>query len=143
MVLRYGIRNNYLNQPGWEWAKHFMSNDPQFLNIARCFRVSQDLPNIKFGIEVPKSTKHAYEIDRLSGVDKWEASMDIEMKQINDYKTFIALDDEAAMPQGYKCIPYHCIYDVKFDGRQKCRLVAGGHRTNPPKEDVCSQELSL
>ena len=33
MVLRYGIRNNYLNQPGWEWAKHFMSNDPQFLNI--------------------------------------------------------------------------------------------------------------
>ncbi len=143
LVLRYGIRNNYLNQPGWEWAKHFMSKDPQLLSIARCFRVAQDLPNIKFGIEVPKNTKHANEIDRLASSDKWKQSNQVEMKQINDYKTFITLEDGEPMPPGYKRIPYHCIYDVKFDGRYKCRLVAGGHRTDPPKEDVFSGVVSM
>ena len=42
--------------------------------------------------------------------------MAIEMKQINDYKTFIVLADGEAMPPGYKRIPYHYIYVVKFDG---------------------------
>jgi hypothetical protein len=37
------------------------------------------------------------------------------------------LENHEHMPPGYKRIPYHCIYDVKFDGRRKCRLVAGGH----------------
>ena len=69
--------------------------------------------------------------------------MAIEMKQINDYKTFITLDDEAMMPSGYKRIPYHCIYDVKFDGRYKCQLVAGRHHTDPPKEDVFSGVVSM
>ena len=34
LVLRYDIDDNYLDQPGWEWAKHFMLNDPQLLSIA-------------------------------------------------------------------------------------------------------------
>ena len=42
------------------------------------------------------------------------------------------------MPPGYKWIPYHCVWDAKFDGRKKCRLVAGGHKTDPAKEDVYS-----
>src|SRR5207253_9041451 len=40
-------------------------------------------------------------------------------------------------------IPYHCIYDVKFDGRRKCRLVAGGHMTDPASEDVFSGVVNL
>jgi Reverse transcriptase (RNA-dependent DNA polymerase) len=40
-------------------------------------------------------------------------------------------------------IPYHCVFDVKFDGRRKCRLVAGGHRTDPPKEDIFSGVVSM
>ncbi|HEY9297802.1 MAG TPA: reverse transcriptase domain-containing protein, partial [Phormidium sp.] len=47
------------------------------------------------------------------------------------------------IPEGYKVIPYHCIYDVKFDGRRKCRLVAGGHMTDPASEDVFSGVVSM
>ena len=39
-------------------------------------------------------------------------------------------------PSGYKKIPCHMIYDVKFDGRRKARFVAGGHLTMDPGEDA-------
>ena len=36
------------------------------------------------------------------------------------------------------------VFDVKFDGRLKSRLVAGGHRTpHVPKEDVFSSVMSM
>ena len=65
------------------------------------------------------------------------------MKQINDYETFRVLENHELMPVRYKRIPYHCVFDVKFDGRRKCRLVAGGHRTDPPKEDIFSGVVSM
>lgn len=39
----------------------------------------------------------------------------------------------------YTRIPsYHIVFDVKFDGRKKARLVAGGNQTYPPREDTYS-----
>ena len=73
----------------------------------------------------------------------WTEAIDTELKQINDYETFRVLEDNEPIPPGYKMIPYHCVYHVKFDGRIKCRLVAGGHRTEPPKEDIVSGVISM
>ena len=42
---------------------------------------------------------------------------------------FKVVPDGEPMPRGYKRIPHHIIHDVKFDGRFKSRLVAGGHRS--------------
>ena len=53
------------------------------------------------------------------------------------------LDDDETTPAGYKRIPYHFVFDVKIDGQRKARLVAGGHRTDPPKEDTYSGVVSL
>jgi hypothetical protein len=53
------------------------------------------------------------------------------------------MEEDETMPAGCKRIPHHCIYDVKFDRRRKCRLVAGGHRTDPPKEEICSGVVSM
>jgi hypothetical protein len=50
---------------------------------------------------------------------------------------------------GNQCLPgtkgYHItfIFDVKFDGTRKCCLVAGGHRTDPPKDDIFSGVVSM
>jgi Reverse transcriptase (RNA-dependent DNA polymerase) len=35
------------------------------------------------------------------------------------------------------------VFDVKFDSRKNARLVAGGHRTTPPKEDLYSGVVDL
>ena len=39
-------------------------------------------------------------------------------------------------------IPFHCIYDVKYDGKRKCRPVVGG-QTNLTTEDVFSGIVNI
>ena len=73
----------------------------------------------------------------------WREAMEIEIDQLHAHETFIVLGEHEKIPFGYKRIPYHCIYDAKFDGRCKCRLVAGGHMTDPPNEDIFSGVVSM
>ena len=47
------------------------------------------------------------------------------------------------MPDGYKKINLHFVYDVKHDGRFKARVVAGGHLTETPVESIYSGVVSL
>ena len=69
--------------------------------------------------------------------------MDTEIKQLHQYETFKVLRKGEAIPKGYKKIPYHCIYDVKYDGRRKCRLVAGGHMTDAASDEVFSGVVNM
>ena len=73
----------------------------------------------------------------------WKKAIQNELDQINKYQTFRVLEDDEPLPKGYRRIPYHFVFDVKIDGRRKARLVAGGHRTEPPKEDTYSGVISL
>ncbi len=82
------------------------------------------MKTIKFGVEVPQSTKHALELDVAEGNDLWKQAMDTEINQLHAHNTFIVLEEGQTVPDGYKRIPYHCIYDMKFDVRRKCKLVA-------------------
>ena len=48
-----------------------------------------------------------------------------ELKCLNDWKVFRILKKGEKPPSGYKHIPYHIVFDVKFDLRHQTRLVAG------------------
>ena len=52
-----------------------------------------------------------------------------EFDSINSFKTFRVLEKGEEIPEGCTRIPCHIVFDVKFDGHFKARLVAGGHRT--------------
>ena len=80
--------------------------------------------NYKFGVRVPKTAKQALQFDKEDGNSLWKEAIDKEINEINEYQTFKVLDQKETLPYGYKQIPYHLIFDVKFDGRQKARLVA-------------------
>ena len=83
-------------------------------------------------------------LDKLSGTKGWRKAIDIEMKQLDDYHTFKLVPKGELPPPGYKRIPHHIVFDVKFDGRLKARLVAGGHRTPfVPREEVFSGVVSM
>ena len=70
--------------------------------------------------------------------------MDKENGSISTFKIFIILEKNEHIPEGYKQIPYPMIFDVKFDGRRKARLVAGGHRApEVPREDIYSGVISM
>ena len=105
---------------------------------------SSSTPKFKFGVQVPRNAVHAMQLDKVNGDLLWKEATDLELSSINKFKTFRVLKKGEAIPAGYKCIPYHMIYDVKFDGRRKCRLVAGGHRTpDVPPEEVYSGVVSM
>ena len=46
-------------------------------------------------------------------------------------------------PKGYHRIKVHLVFAVKFDGRHKARLVADGHLTPDPIENIYSGVVSL
>jgi len=73
--------------------------------------------------------KHALEIDKENGNTAWRDAIMLEIKQLNDYATFHFVPDGTPIPKGYKHIPHQIIFDIKFDGCLKARLVTGGHRT--------------
>ena len=69
--------------------------------------------------------------------DSWLYSIHSELGQVEDHMTFRLLEPGERLT-AYTRIPYHFVFDVKFDGRKKTRIVAGGNHTHPPKEDIYS-----
>ena len=86
----------------------------------------------KFGIEIPTSVEHAYEIDRKNGNNAWREAIEKEMANVRI--AFKALSDDDVIPPGYQQMRCHMIFDVKLgEGfRKKARLVAGGHQVEAP-----------
>ena len=51
------------------------------------------MKTIKFGIEVPQSTKKVIEMDQVEGNSPWREFMQIEIDQLQALETFIALEE--------------------------------------------------
>ena len=95
-------------------------------------------------MQVPKNTKHTKLLDKAAESSLWDEANQKELKSLKSFKTFRALEEGEKIPPGYTWIPYHMIYDIKFDGRRKARLVLGGHRTpDVPDVEVYSSVVSM
>ena len=129
------------NHPDFAWTAAYTSHYEFLSNLAR---KSPQGPKYKFGIEVPKNSTHAMRLDTLLNSEDWTNSMQSELTSLNKFSTFFVLEEGEIMPAGYIKIPYHMVFDVKFDGRHKCRLAAGGHRTpEVDHEEVYSGVVSI
>ena len=67
----------------------------------------------------------------------------LEMEHMMSYQVFKDCGSGAPVPEGYKNICVHLVYDVKHDGRHRARLVADGHLTDIPVDSVYSGVVSL
>ena len=94
--------------------------------IINKIRVRIPKKDMKFGVLVPGSVEEAYKLDRENGNDFWRKAIDKELKNV--IVAFKLLEPDEHLPVGSKEIPYHIVFDVKFDLTRKARLVAGGHR---------------
>jgi hypothetical protein len=63
--------------------------------------------------------------------------------QTADYQTFIVLDSGEDILTGFQKIPYHMVFDVKYDLRHKSRLVAGGNWPVNGKDDIYSEVVRM
>ena len=141
----YAKKHGLLDEPGWKRFKRIAKNEKKlsrFINQAK-LRSKRETKRYKFGFEVPKSPQDAIRIDEEHGNTMWRDSMALELSQLMDYETFKDYGHGDRKPPGYKRIRTHWVFDIKHDGRHKSRLVAGGHLTDTPLEDVYSGVVSI
>ena len=139
----YARDNDLLGCDGWKRFRRVASRQKQLFRAANQakLRSYNSAPKFKYGFEVPRDYRQAMWLDKRNGNTKWAEATNLEMTQLEDYSTF--KDVGKTIPDGYKKIRVHLVYDVKHDGRHKARLVADGHLTDVPLESVYSGVVSL
>ena len=130
-VAKYAKEHKLLDEAGWKRYKRFVDKDKKFIRMVQQISAakSSNQTKIKFGIEVPRHYNDAMRLDRLNNNTMWQDAIKTELDQINEYNTFKKHGKGIPPPDGYKKVPVHFVFDVKFDLRRKARLVAGGHLT--------------
>jgi hypothetical protein len=125
------------------WIEKIVKDHDRLTQLAHAHKTKVDHgPRYKFGTEVARSPRHGLELDKMNGNDLWRDATDKELQQINEYNTFRVPTKDDNLAE-YQLIPYHMVYDVKFDQRRKARLVAGGNWTITPKEDRYSGVIGM
>lgn len=142
---QYAQEHDLLKIDGWKRFKRLVKNAKVFQRMLNQTKLKsiRYAPIFKNGFEVPRSHKHAMELDAKNGNTRWRDAENTELSQIMEYNTFEDKGLGARFPPGYKQIRCHFVYDVKHDGRHKARYVAGGHMTDPPLESVYSGVVTL
>ena len=85
----------------------------------------------KYGVELPTSVEHAYELDRKNGNTLWRDAI---KKEMHDAAVaFQILDESESLPVGYKKATGHMVFDVKMTFQRKARWVLDGHKTPKPQ----------
>ena len=141
-LIEYSMGNSLWKKcERWRWTKEF--DHDQVEDLRKVFVAKyENTPKYKFGVQIPTSIPHALRLDKLNGNKLWEEAIQKEMDQLTEYKTFrlpTEKDDLAA----YQRIPYHMVFDCKFDGRRKGRLVAGGNHNVVTSEQVYSGVVGI
>jgi hypothetical protein len=70
-------------------------------------------------------------------------TINTELKQFTDYQTFIVLNSGEDIPTGYQKIPFHMVFDVKYDLRHNARIVAGVNWTVNDKDNIYSGVVKM
>jgi Reverse transcriptase (RNA-dependent DNA polymerase) len=141
-VAEYAVANKLVHEPvfAW-WVPHFIRQRDR--NVLKMKSRKYILRTHKFGIEVPKTTKRALEIDKETKTDFWRKAIEKEMKNnASAFELLELLTNGGKIPVGYQLIKCHMIFDIKMDFTRKARFVAGGHLTDPPKESVYSSVVT-
>ena len=143
-ILHYIKRNHLFGQNPFRLLVNYCTGDATS-HLVRAFKakVKPGGPKFKFGVQVPMGVKQALALDRKNGNTKWQDAIKKELAQLEEFMVFRCLAPGEKLPEGYKQIPYHIVFDVKFDLRAKARLVADGNWTDLVREDIYSGVVGM
>ena len=100
---------------------------------------------------MPRNYMEVMQFDTENKNSKWYDAIKLEKESMLEYKVFkkwdkAILDKHKKVmnsTKGYHRIKVHLVFAVKFDGIHKARLVADGHLTSEPIENIYSGVVSL
>ena len=148
----YAKEHDLLNTPGWKLLKRHARTARRLIRTLKKsqYRQAKASRKYKHGWEVPRDYAHALQLDIQNGNNKWKDAIDLEIEQIKEYQVFKdfgkAVYDKNKItnaPEGHQKIRVHFVFDVKYCGKFKARLVADGHLTKEPMETVYSGVVSI
>jgi hypothetical protein len=122
LVMQYVRKKHLQEDPEFMWPK--VINVDSDIDLCHINAVASDGPKYKFGELIPQNARYTLNIDRANGNTAWRNAIDTELKQINDYKKFRQPQTDESLDE-FQRIPYHLVFDVKFDLRKKDCLAAG------------------
>jgi hypothetical protein len=125
----YAILNGLADEPAFKfWVKlAIKKRDRLIKQVYKRKRMNK----YKYGIEVPTTVEKAYELDKKNGNTLWHDAVAKEMKNV--MVAFEVKNPGEKPPDGYGEISLRMIFTIKMDFTRKARLVAGGHKTEPPE----------
>ena len=127
-VSEYARARGIDKEPAFEWWVPHTLKKRQVILSALKKRIRKTTH--KYGIEIPTSVEHAFELDRKNGNNLWKEALEMEMYNIG--VAFEILEDGKTAPAGYTKVSGHLIWSVKTDFTRKARWVLDGHKTPDP-----------
>ena len=139
----YGKDNTLLHLEGWKRLRRLASRQKKLIRMSNQAKLKsfRNSPVYKFGIQVPRNHDQAMTLEASNGNTLWRDAEIKELNQIDEYETF--KDNGQKIPEGYKKINGHFVFDVKPTLMRKARFVADGHLTETPVNSVYSSVVSL
>ena len=149
----YAKENDLLALEGWCRFRSLAKKDKVLTRAIKQSKIRQvrRSQTYMFGYLIPRNYMEAIQFDSENKNSKWYDAIKLEMESMSEYKVFkkwdkAILDKHKKVknpPKGYHRIKVHLVFAVKFDGRHKARLVADGHLTPEPIENIYSGVVSL
>ena len=149
----YAKENDLLALEGWRRFRSLAKKDKVLARAIKQSKIRQvrRSETYMFGYLIPRNYMEAIQFDSENNNSKWYDAIKLEMESMSEYKVFkrwdkAILDKHKKVknpPKGYHRIKVHLVFAVKFDGRHKARLVADGHLTPEPIENIYSGVVSL
>ncbi len=138
-------KNDLLETPGWKTLKRAARRAKQLQRMVNASKRKLETGSVryKFGVQVPRNVSEAMKLDAENKNDPWKEAMKVEIAQLEECGTFRGIGCGQPAPEGYKMIPARMVFDVKQSLKRKARFVAGGHKTDPPKDSTYSSVASL
>eukprot|EP00557_Chaetoceros_sp_GSL56_P014026 CAMPEP_0176478512 /NCGR_PEP_ID=MMETSP0200_2-20121128/1227_1 /TAXON_ID=947934 /ORGANISM="Chaetoceros sp., Strain GSL56" /LENGTH=1865 /DNA_ID=CAMNT_0017874457 /DNA_START=317 /DNA_END=5915 /DNA_ORIENTATION=+ len=127
----------------------FLDDDDNIRKVRRAVRAKKKKAGLaprgkvfKFGIQVPRTIKEAYELDAANGNTYWQDAIKLEMDALENFDAFEFHPKGYHPGSDYQSTRLRMIFDVKADTlRRKARLVAGGHLLDVVGIDVYSSTV--
>ena len=138
----YAKENDLLAVEGWHRFRNLAKKDKVLARAIKQSKIWQVRRShtYMFGYLIPRNYMEAMQFDSENKNSNLYDVIKLEMESILEHKVFkkwdkAILDKHKKVmnsPKGYHKIKVHLVFAVKFDGRQKDRLVANGHLTPEP-----------
>jgi hypothetical protein len=125
----YAKARNLIHDPAFSWwVPHTLRKRDVIVSAvkARIRKVTH-----KYGVKLPRSSKHALELDDKNNNDLWAKSMAKEMNNVGI--AFEILDLTNKVPPEWSKMSGHLVFDIKMTGDRKSRWVLDGHLTADPE----------